>query len=542
MPIRDELQAIQGQLNDLKEETRANAKEIATAIRKTRLNLAVVEERAALQRLRPPTHLLDWSPRLGEATEPRVAEGLVERLRRGSSVADSLGNVNNYIGLSNRLYDPLFEDIPLDDLTIAAGPGWTPVGARWQARYTLNSGSAPSSLVIRRLERSSSADVVTSSVVEVFAQWVGASTGNISVELEAIDDASGFTFMPYSVIALRVLEPTGGGFTFGTITAAIRLDAMDAPGGTVIASSDNLDPTIITQGESLQRFVAFLGGSSIGTLRVRITLDKPGGSSANGTIRFGDPALANSFSADPTPFAPDIGRWIPGEAVRVNNSIAPVGLNDYALRLRRLDDTGDFWRVEIGLDSVGAPFLEFGPGGDPSTIPDIYLTRAAAGRLLWDTNNLAADAYLDMRAGAARRALIGLGHAADGSNKRLFLSGDTTLTGVEMGDGATIDTRIRRSGSGTIELDDAAGAPLDVHLKGDIVPALAASFAITYGGPSGQPSQVVRSGAAGSATTNISYDGTGKVTSVVVARGGKTVTVTPTYTGDQITSLARAVV
>jgi len=101
------------------------------------------------------------------------------------------------------------------------------------------------------------------------------------------------------------------------------------------------------------------------------------------------------------------------------------------------------------------------------------------------------------------------------------------------------DVRIVRPGAKTIQVDDTAGGPAKLWLAGDLVEILDASFAVTYNGD-GTVALVVRSGAAGAASTTIVYAGT-HVASVATVRGGKTVTVTPTYTGDQITSLARVV-
>lgn len=111
---------------------------------------------------------------------------------------------------------------------------------------------------------------------------------------------------------------------------------------------------------------------------------------------------------------------------------------------------------------------------------------------------------------------------------------------ITMGNGtAARDTRIQRSGAKTLLVDDNAGGPAKVHLLGDLVAALGASFAIVYNGD-GTVATVTRSGAAGAATTTVTYSGS-QITSVVTVRGGKTVTLTPTYTGADITTLARAV-
>lgn len=115
------------------------------------------------------------------------------------------------------------------------------------------------------------------------------------------------------------------------------------------------------------------------------------------------------------------------------------------------------------------------------------------------------------------------------------------LAMLEMGPGnATYDIRLVREAAKTWQIDDAAGGPARLWLAGDEVQILNAAYAIAYNGD-GTVAAVTRSGAQGAANTVVNYSGPGVVSSIVTTRGGKTVTVTPTYTGAQITALARAV-
>jgi hypothetical protein len=51
------------------------------------------EAQAGWDRLAPPVGLVRWHPRQAPADTPDVAQGLIDRLRAGDPVADSLGNV-----------------------------------------------------------------------------------------------------------------------------------------------------------------------------------------------------------------------------------------------------------------------------------------------------------------------------------------------------------------------------------------------------------------------------------------------------------------
>ena len=111
---------------------------------------------------------------------------------------------------------------------------------------------------------------------------------------------------------------------------------------------------------------------------------------------------------------------------------------------------------------------------------------------------------------------------------------------LELGLGTTAkDWRLRRTGIKKVEIDDGAGAVALLHLRGDLVQVADAALAVVYNGD-GSVSTVTRSGAQGAATTTVAWS-LGKVTSVITVRGGKTVTITPTYSGAQITSVVRAV-
>jgi hypothetical protein len=132
------------------------------------------------------------------------------------------------------------------------------------------------------------------------------------------------------------------------------------------------------------------------------------------------------------------------------------------------------------------------------------------------------------------RVGLGLGPADEGAV--------TFATGVN-----TPDSRIRRTGTSELTLDNAGVSdptptvPLVIKHIGPFFaqgpPSMDLAVAYgTYG-----PTSVDRTDAAPVSATTITYDGTGKVTSIQTVRFGRTFTLTPGYTGANITSVHRAV-
>jgi hypothetical protein len=119
----------------------------------------------------------------------------------------------------------------------------------------------------------------------------------------------------------------------------------------------------------------------------------------------------------------------------------------------------------------------------------------------------------------------------------------------EWGDGTTLDARLRRTGAKVVTWDDAQpggaynddGGPVTTKHIGPLFVQGPNSMdlAVTYALP-GKPSGVTRTDGALISTTVITYAGA-QVASVVTTRFGKTITVTPTYSGTDIVSVHRAV-
>jgi hypothetical protein len=139
---------------------------------------------------------------------------------------------------------------------------------------------------------------------------------------------------------------------------------------------------------------------------------------------------------------------------------------------------------------------------------------------------------------AAQAVITGIVAGDSGSRFEIGADGGWRLG---LGDG-TFDARLRRTAAKEWTVDDGAGGPAVEKFVGAFFEQGPNSMdlAITYSGP-GVPTGVTRTdGATLMSTTVINYVGA-LVASVVTTRFGKTITVTPTYTGSDITAIHRAV-
>lgn len=104
-----------------------------------------------------------------------------------------------------------------------------------------------------------------------------------------------------------------------------------------------------------------------------------------------------------------------------------------------------------------------------------------------------------------------------------------------------MDVRLRRSGAKELSVDDIAGGPVRMKHVGPhfVQGPNDMDLAITYGADG--PTNVARNDEGVPVSSSVISYAAGKVASVVTTRFGKTITVTPAYTGDNITSVDRVV-
>lgn len=123
--------------------------------------------------------------------------------------------------------------------------------------------------------------------------------------------------------------------------------------------------------------------------------------------------------------------------------------------------------VLIGSAGVGG-YIRFGDdigthydGSASADDPDVQLSRTAAGTLQLDTASAAFTTLLRLQATAGQRVVQDINVNGD-TFKRLRLSGDATLVGIEFGGGGAGDVDVRLSRTGANVLTLAAGDTLDV--------------------------------------------------------------------------------
>lgn len=526
MPVTDELARLRADLDDLTRETRHNTSLVAGAVRKSRLNLATVEHAASIRRLRQPTGLLDWRPRQGEQADPEVQNSLLDRLRRGNPVADSLGNVNVLVGQTNLLSDPTFENVGASPIvvgfaatTIVGGAG----GVLWSALKTAPTlATATSGSQYLREDTVNNPFNTAALLVKLVA--TGAGTHELIVSSNAW--ASGFIpTLPYLSSAIRVARAFVNNNTNVT-SRTLTLEIFDNTAGIVRASAAiNLD-TVVPISTQTQLAAATLYDGQAWEFnsfifRIRLTLVTTG---ATGEASFlvGEPQLGMTYSPDPAPFTPLLAAWNPsvvisyGEPANTLVFQTQVGLADTTnrfdiantgilrwgsgaaaadLRIRRVaagwmvvDSNGAAATTNLGVEgTVGqravvtvqlpgdtaaraalwgdatAQALEL--GGGPAA-RDVRLRRSAAGIAIVDSNGAAAASSLRVEATAAQRASL-LVQVAGEANARTALWGDGTLAGLELGSGAAArDLRAYRSAAKILTIDDTAGGAATLNVIG----------------------------------------------------------------------------
>lgn len=310
MTTQSEIAELARQLELLQQETRANSRFLASSIRRSRLGLTVPEHDEAVRRLRQPTSLLDWHPRPGQQNEPKVQGGLIDRLRQGQPVSDSLGNVDATAGSTNEVRNPAFEDFDAIGTTIATS--LTTVAHEWRARYVVNSGAVSQPPKINQAEaRGTSTFGANSAVIGVNLPY-GNPASDTETTLESVT-AFYANALPYLVAGLTLVQMTNLASTATLLTARIEIVADSS--GAVVGQSidwDLLDGIPATGIRMVGAFRNMAPGTDAYRWRLRIREVRSavvGGSPTR--ITFAQPQAVQSFTPDPVPYAPLLGQWIP---------------------------------------------------------------------------------------------------------------------------------------------------------------------------------------------------------------------------------------
>lgn len=517
------LDQLQRELDDLKAESRTNFRTIAVSIRRTRQHLTTIEHDESIRKLRQPTSLLDWHPRPGTPTDPKVQGGLLDRLRQGSPVSDSLGNDDATRGSSNTLLNPTMEGFPALTFGAALGTATTTrVGWNWNGFYILNSGAVTSTGTIEEFaSRSTGFTPVNGSVIRV-TMPTGAAASNTDV---VIDTGGGHQpsgtgmVLPYFVAAIRLVNTYALGAATTAFTARVEI-VDNTAGNAVIAQSADFNLIgMPSTGLRISTAVALAGISThVLRFRVRIKATKSASAGAETTqVLIGEPQAHQSWTIDPNPFAPLLGKWQPAwvygfsavddqvptislegntgqtasirfgpgagvaRDIRIWRSsariltidtdgvagagpyliVAPAAATDGGFVIQRTGDTTAPVALVSGTGT--APELSFGSG---AAARDVRIARGIAGELVVDSLSTANATRLDAVATAGQVVHIRAFVAGD-TNERISLRGDATATAIFWGPGnAGLDLRMIRTGAKTLQWDDGAAGAITVNFAG----------------------------------------------------------------------------
>ena len=264
-------------------------------------------------------------PATAEAA-PDLGSPLLSRLRDDAALGSLAAGSPDY-GYPNLLNDPLFAT--MEYLGSSLTTSYVARGTEWEAKYVLNSGTAPATRDLEPgVSRGSSGSAYGfehSSLASLDLSF--ASAGSITVYLRPIADHLPFAeFLPSWITASGwfVVQTSG---TNLTATAKVQIiDDID----TVLAESDEVD--LVTLGdiaEATPAYAAYEGPVALDPYRVRFVITVEATAAAGTIIGIGNPLLAYSDDGSPPPFTPAVGFfYTPGGATADTTSVV-------ATRVRR---------------------------------------------------------------------------------------------------------------------------------------------------------------------------------------------------------------
>lgn len=294
-------------------------------------------QNAALLSRLDPGPLTQLAPYAGaSAAVPALGQPLMARLQSDASmVGVTAGRIDPTTSFGNLLPDPTFATLPIGDYTLTTVDAYisdaTPQWLTWQARYVLNSGTAPATAktISRSFDRwinglgyGSLTDQVSSSGWGVLSLSWGAAAGDITVYLTSSDvDPATLSEMVESwlVAGGDVLVPG----TYSNVTSATAYVEIISAAGTLQAQSDPVDLLDIKASDLRGRLETALDAPTASEeyrWRLRIDVVYPATAGAL-DIAFTQPLLAWSDDGSLPQFTPAVGRWVP-EAQRYHGARA----------------------------------------------------------------------------------------------------------------------------------------------------------------------------------------------------------------------------
>ena len=434
--LRTDLNELRQRLNELEQSSRANFGQLAQGLRRTRQHVLANELAHSVKRLTPPVGLVDWTPRQGEPANPAIADSLIDRLRKGSPVADSFGNADSVIGMTNLLANPEMTDLLTTPLVVFPGAA---AGEGWKTELAHYSGASANYRVQTTIPRGDWQNPFNTALVTIGTDGAPSAAAREDELVLWQFPQVGFPALPWLVAACRVLhygQTTPAHWT----TAELTVQIYNTSTATIIAESDPInlhdwDGQYVTRQIATAAFEADPTDwiSAIRVFRIVLHLVSDGSGTGEVSITVGEPQFHFAYSPDPVPFAPLLGQWVPN-------------------RLYGYTPGGGY--SAVGLDAADG--LTFGPG---TFTQDVRLDRAAAGLLELSTNGVNYDLELWLTGYTAKRARITLRAGAD-TQPRVRIYGDATAQSLEFGPGnATPDVRLARTAASAVSLNTAGSGP-----------------------------------------------------------------------------------
>lgn len=247
----------------------------------------------------------------GRDTTPDLGSPLLSRLRDDQSMPGTSGRVDTYGGYANMLWDPVFDTIPEDAVTV--GAAYTDLGPDWEAIYVVNSGTGPTTRTVQGLQRIGNAATSGSSAVAVVTMDFGVNASDTTLTIRqafstALQPALGPipSWLVGSVLAWPY-EATG--FTSVSITAEIEDGA-----GTAYASGESVDVLGLLDIDERGQAEVGYDAPAVSTgyyLRFTINAVKDAGAVAALDLFLSEPLMAFSDDGSVPAFTPAIGLWHP---------------------------------------------------------------------------------------------------------------------------------------------------------------------------------------------------------------------------------------
>jgi len=297
----------------MSDDTAAYLEELAATLASHGSNLAALRREALEQKVSPylPTSATFGA---GPAT-PRVGS---------NPVANTLGNVESFIGQTNLLRDPAWEN--WGGATVTTGTTATAISSYWKCHHVLNSGTIPATHGFYGGYYVRGNSPFNSEQVAFEVGGFGTNACDLDVYLYPSTGHAPATFgpqePPYLVAGVLYSHQD---LTFGDATVSITLQIVDDT-PTVVYESPALDPTPLAWG-NVRRLLAYTQQTTaefiahVWTWRLRIHVVKPATTTTYITLTFGEPLLHFAYSPGALAYAPVVASWVPTSVSLESDSV-----------------------------------------------------------------------------------------------------------------------------------------------------------------------------------------------------------------------------